>query len=212
MERILGVVLAGGESRRFGPDKAFALLAGKPLIGRTLKRAQGQVDQIALATGRNPEPFATLNLDLILDDPNSGPGQQGPLAGIIAGLAFAEARGFAHMASIACDTPFFPLDLVATLKAANAFGTADGVVAACNGVTHRIFCLWRVACRKRLEIAFGGGLRKMEHVARTLNLAVAEFPRAVDAPAGDPFFNINTPEDFAAAEDYLNSASALFKV
>ena len=218
MQRILGVVLAGGESRRFGPDKAFAGLGGLSLIALAIARSGKQVHHLAIAVGRNSEPFAALAHDVILDAPSildapdADRGQQGPLAGILAALAFAESRSFTQVVSIACDTPFFPLTLVATLEAANPDGKADAVVATCNGATHRIFCLWRVACRPRLEAAFAGGLRKMEYVARTLDLAVAEFPNSDDAPLRDPFFNINTPEDLAVAERYLKSASALLKV
>ena len=116
------------------------------------------------------------------------------------------------MVSFACDTPFFPSNLVSTLVNALPGRETDCVVAAHNGESHRIFCLWRVACRARLETAFAGGLRKMEYVAEALDLAHAEFPTSEEAPLGDPFFNINSPEDLVKAEHYLNNANALFKV
>ncbi|MSO72923.1 MAG: molybdenum cofactor guanylyltransferase [Rhodospirillaceae bacterium] len=213
MERILGVILAGGNSRRFGTDKAFASLGGRTLIARTIARARPQVDHVVLAVGRDPKPYAGLDHELILDaGDGADPVQQGPLAGILAGLTYGETRGFAHVVSYACDTPFFPPNLVSTLVTSVPGSQTDCVVAMHNGEPHRIFCLWRVACRARLETAFAGGLRKMEHVAEALALAHAEFRSSDEAPFGDPFFNINSPEDLGKAEHYLNNASALFKV
>ena len=78
---ILGVVLAGGRSSRFGSDKALATLGGKQLLDHAVERLSGWCDDVVIA-GREPG---------IPDWPQSG---MGPLGGIAAGLHHAEANGF----------------------------------------------------------------------------------------------------------------------
>ncbi|HWY13714.1 MAG TPA: molybdenum cofactor guanylyltransferase MobA [Rhizomicrobium sp.] len=201
--RILGVILAGGASRRFGSDKSAAPLCGRPLLERVVERARPQVETLLL-NANDPEVGQSIpDLELLAD---SAPGE-GPLAGILTTLGRAGRRGFDHVASFACDTPFFPLDTVSRLAHALQTSSADFAIARCGATAHRIFALWPVACRDQLDAAFAQGARSMAEVEDWLVPAWAEFA-AEGGPDGDPFFNINTPADLETAERWLASRGA----
>ena len=101
--RILGVVLAGGQSRRFGSDKAMALIAGRPLLTRALASLERQCDAVVVA-GRAPG---------IADRPQAG---MGPLGGLNGALHHAAAHGFDAVLAIPVDGFDLPADLVGELS------------------------------------------------------------------------------------------------
>lgn len=196
---ILGVILAGGASRRFGANKSAALLGGRALLTWVVERATPQVQLLLLNTNDPEVGRGAAKLERIADDAP----HEGPIAGILASLAQAERRGFTHIASFACDTPFFPRDTVVRLASAVESSNADYAVASCGANAHRIFALWPLACRAQLQHAFANGARSMRDIERWLEPAWADFPKN-GGPDGDPFFNINTPEDLEAAERWLS--------
>jgi molybdopterin-guanine dinucleotide biosynthesis protein A len=195
---ILGVILAGGASRRFGADKAAALLGGRPLLEWVIERARLQVETLLL-NANGPEAGKEIsNLERLADNAPD----EGPLAGILAALAEAERRGVARVASFACDTPFFPRDTVARLAAALQTSSADFAVASCGASAHRVFALWPVSCRAQLEQAFASGTRSLRDLEHWLEPTWADFAPE-GGPDGDPFFNINTHDDLETAERWL---------
>lgn len=103
--RLLGVVLAGGESRRFGSDKARALLGGMALADHARATLAPFVAEVALSGAGG-----------IADCPAPG---LGPLGGICGALRYAGSRGFETVLTIGCDTPFVPADVLAELIAAS---------------------------------------------------------------------------------------------
>lgn len=105
---ILGAVLAGGRSTRFGSDKALALLDGTALLDHALASLRPHCTTLVVV-GRTHAPVAT-----IPDLPVSG---LGPLGGIAGALAFAADHGFDAVLTTACDTPTIPPALVAALLA-----------------------------------------------------------------------------------------------
>ncbi|HEY3777384.1 MAG TPA: molybdenum cofactor guanylyltransferase [Rhizomicrobium sp.] len=200
--RILGAILAGGASRRFGADKSAALLGGRTLLERVVERAGPQVDTLLLNTNDAALGEQVPGIEQLADN---APGE-GPIAGILAALLQAERRGFTHVASFACDTPFFPRDAVSRLAEALQSSKSDYAVARCAGTIHRIFALWPATCRLRLEQAFASGARSMRDIETWLAPDWADFAPE-GGPEGDPFFNINTPDDLAKAECWLADAS-----
>lgn len=197
--QILGVVLAGGSSSRFGADKCAVLLVGKPLLQWVVERAAPQVDALVVNTNSNSGQDIVSPTIARLADERPG---EGPLAGILAALRYAGARGFTHVASFACDTPFFPQDTVARLWCSLYNAHAGYAVARCRETAHRIFALWTVSWLQTLEAAFAKGARSMQTVENWLTPGWADFPPA-GGPEGDPFFNINTPADLESAERWL---------
>lgn len=105
--RLLGAVLAGGQSRRFGSDKALALLDGKALIDHAITALAAQTEAV-IVCGREWSDWAA-------DRPAPG---LGPLGGINAALHCAAARGYDAVLTAPCDAPFLPLDLAERLAAA----------------------------------------------------------------------------------------------
>jgi molybdopterin-guanine dinucleotide biosynthesis protein A len=195
---VLGVVLAGGKSSRFGADKATAVLCGETLLSRVCRRAAPQATALLINRNVGDHP---LQYQLL---PDEFPGQ-GPLAGVLAGLARASFENLSFLATFACDAPFFPDDTVDRLWHGLRRTGADYCVAQRGRVEHYAIALWHVRCRESLYAAFSGGLRSLHGVSNTLSKAVAEFPISGEGPGGDAFFNINTPEDLACAERWSAS-------
>ena len=197
--RILGLILAGGLSRRMGGgDKALLPLAGKPMFAHVAARLEPQCASLVLNANGDASRFAAFGLPVVADDP---PDFSGPLAGVLAGLELCDASAphLAHVASVAADTPFVPLDFVARLAEA-VDGGADIAVAASGGRTHPVAALWPVALAGEMRQALvGEGLRKVEGFMTRYRVATVEWP----ARPIDPFFNVNTPEDLAWAEAML---------
>ncbi len=102
--RLLGAVLAGGESRRFGSDKALALLGGKPLIEHAIEALAARTETV-IVCGRD-------HGDWVPDRPAPG---LGPLGGICAALHAAAERGCDAVLTVPCDVPALPADLAERL-------------------------------------------------------------------------------------------------
>jgi molybdopterin-guanine dinucleotide biosynthesis protein A len=197
MTEIPGVILAGGRATRMGGgDKCLRVVGGRRLIDHVVGRLAPQVAGMALNANGDPARFAALGLPVIADDVE---GFAGPLAGVLAGLDWAAARGAPAIVTVAGDTPFFPRDLAARLVAqAGPSGLALAASPDEGGRVqrHPTFGLWPVALRGDLRAALLGGLRKIVLWTDAHGAGTAVFP----AVPFDPFFNINTPEDVAAAE------------
>jgi molybdopterin-guanine dinucleotide biosynthesis protein A len=193
----LGLVLAGGLARRMGGgDKARISIGGATILTRVLARLTPQCAGVILNANGDPARFADTGLPVV---PDSVSGFAGPLAGILAGLDWAAAQRpeIADVASVPGDCPFLPDDLVERLSTARA---AAGVPLACarsGDWRHPVAGLWPVKLREDLRHALVvEDLRKIEIWTARHGVAVADWPVA---PV-DPFFNVNTPEDAAAAE------------
>lgn len=197
---IPGVILAGGLATRMGGgDKGLREIGGRRLIDHVIARLASQCGRLALNANGDPARFAEFGLPVLADSVADHPG---PLAGVLAGLDWAATLGAKAIVTTAADTPFFPLDLVERLEA--EAGPSGLALAASPDETGRLrrhptFGLWPVALREDLRAALAGGLRKIvlwtdRHDAGTATFASEPF---------DPFFNVNTPEDIAVAEQLL---------
>lgn len=193
----IGVLLAGGLARRMGGgDKPLATIAGEPLLARVIARLKPQCDQLILNANGEAARFATFGLPVVAD---SVPDFAGPLAGVLAALDWTAAhRGEVEwVLSAATDCPFLPHDLVSRLHRARQTESTTLAVAASGGRSHPVIGLWNVALREDLRHAL-----TVEHIHKVDRFA-ARFSRAtVSWPTDpvDPFFNANTPEDLAVAE------------
>ena len=170
---ILGVVLAGGQSSRFGSDKALAELAGHTLLARAVDLLSGWCEQVVVA-GRETAPAPTLP-----DWPQAG---MGPLGGIAAALHLAADQGYGAVLSIGVDAPDLPEDLPALLAPAPAYLAAQPVIG-----------LWPASALAAIEaILEGAGKHSMRAFAEAIGARVVQL---ADVPA-----NINTPADLTEAE------------
>src|SRR4051794_30764531 len=179
-----------------GGDKALRLLAGVALLERVIERMRPQVETLVLNANGDPARFAATGLPVV---PDSVPDFAGPLAGILAGLDWAaeHAPELEWIASVPGDCPFLPRDVVARLHQARAAVRTPLACARSGEWRHPVVGLWPVTLREDLRRALlDEGLRKIEIWTARHGVAIAEWP---DQPI-DPFFNVNTPEDAAAAE------------
>src|SRR5258708_26933335 len=139
---IVGLLLAGGQSRRMGGgDKSLRLLAGQTLLDRVIDRVRPQVAALVLNANGDPARFARFGLPVVADSVGDF---AGPLAGILAGLDWTAANrpDCALIASVATDAPFLPRDLVARLRDGMEAAGAELACAASGGQPHPVIGLW----------------------------------------------------------------------
>ena len=193
----LGLILAGGLARRMGGgDKARIKIGGKTILERVLATMTPQCKRLIINANGDAARFADTRLHVVAD---TVPDFAGPLAGILAGLdwAAAHAPDIADVASVPGDCPFLPTDLVARLQATRAEAKTPLACARSGDWRHPVVGLWPVALREDLRRALMvEGLHKIEIWTARHGVAIADWP----VEPVDPFFNVNTPEDVAAAE------------
>mgnify|MGYP003334472242 CR=1 FL=1 len=188
--RITGIILAGGQGRRMGGvDKGLKLLRGKPMVQWVLDRFTPQVDEVLINANQNLDTYAQFGHNVILDDIG---GFAGPLAGLHRGLS---AATHDLVATVPCDSPFLPLDLIARLYAALNEQQADLAVARTGDQPHPVFCLTRKSVLPGLTAFLQSGGRKIDAWYTALNVAEVRFDDEAEA-----FSNINTPEELRGFE------------
>ena len=185
-EQITGLILAGGRgSRMGGVDKGLQTLDGEPLVQHAVRRIAPQVGALMISANRHPEVYRSYGFPVLPDADTAYPG---PLAGFLAGLLHCRTE---WMATVPCDTPRFPEDLVATLAA--AAGDARAVVAVTEEAGERqrqsVFCLLRADLHLDLAAYLGEGGRKIERWLERQGCVDVLFN---DAGA---FFNANTLDE-----------------
>ncbi|MEX3009511.1 molybdenum cofactor guanylyltransferase MobA [Hoeflea sp. TYP-13] len=201
-DNLIGCVLAGGLSRRMGGgDKALRLLGGVPMLGRVIERLRPQTGRLIVNANGDPQRFSEFGLPVVEDDIK---GFAGPLAGVAAGMRWSSenAAGCSHIVTAAADTPFFPADLVSRFLSEASIGPDTIVMATSQGNRHPVFALWPVALHDDLArwLQETETYKVMAWV-QNHDLQQVDFPLVVTSGKQlDPFFNANTPEDFATAE------------
>jgi molybdopterin-guanine dinucleotide biosynthesis protein A len=200
MAPIVGVLLAGGQSRRMGGgDKSLRLLGGKTILARVIERARPQVAALVLNANGDPTRFADYGLPVAADVVE---GYAGPLAGVLTGMEWARANvpDALWLASFATDAPFLPTDLVERLGEAVADEGADMACASSAGRSHPVFGFWPIALAGELRRAMvEEGVRKVDVWTARYRLVTVDF----STEPIDPFFNTNRPEDLEEAERLL---------
>jgi molybdopterin-guanine dinucleotide biosynthesis protein A len=193
----LGLILAGGLARRMGGgDKPLKSIGGVTILDRVIARMKPQCRALLINANGDPKRFAATGLPVVADDV---PDFAGPLAGILAGLDWAAAKApeVEHVASVPGDCPFLPKDLVARLHRARSAAKQPLACARSGEWRHPVVGIWPVGLRHDLRRALiDEGLHKIEAWTARHGVALADWP----AEPVDPFYNVNTPEDAAAAE------------
>lgn len=197
---IIGVILAGGGSSRFGSAKATARLGARTLIEHVVARAAPQVARLVISANAEIAVDALARLPLLRDD--VGP-SRGPLAGILTAMNWTarNAPQIKWLASFAVDSPFFPLDLVARFR--DAADEGFPVVAVSGGRAHPTFGLWPLSLQPAL----------LRFFLESAKASALDFVRRVEArevvfPTDpfDPFLNINRRDDLVAAAEVAREA------
>ena len=196
--RIPAVILAGGLSRRMGGgDKGLLPFGRGTVLSAVLARLASQAAPLALSANGDPGRFAALGLPVL---PDPVPGHPGPLAGLLAAVEWAAGLGAAQVLTVPGDAPFLPPDLAARLSA-QARAAGAPAIAASAGRSHPVAGLWPVALAGALRKALAQGTPRVGAFAAAQGATAVEFPVPPGAP--DPFLNLNTPADLAAARRWL---------
>ena len=191
-EAITGLILAGGRgSRMGGADKGMQNFNGMPLALHTLMRLSPQVGEIMINANRNLAAYESFGVPVWPDATSLGE-YAGPLAGFLTGLERCETP---YLLTVPCDTPLFPLDLVARMADAMAREDAEIAVAAAREEYGQlrpqpVFCLMPTRLLESLLRFTQGGGRKIDAWTAQHKTVVVPF----DAPGDDArgFFNANT--------------------
>jgi molybdopterin-guanine dinucleotide biosynthesis protein A len=191
-DRTVGVVIAGGRSVRFGGEKAVALFAGKPMLLWAAERLGRACDSIAVNArpGTEAAQLARSQGFHVLHDLPGDP--DGPLAGVHAGLLWAQSLGAQSLAASPCDVPLLPDDLYVRLVAAAESGAA---MAETSEGRQPLCAVWPVTALPVISSALEGGMHPPTW--RVLEQLGAHRLR-VDPPG--LFANLNTREDLARLE------------
>ncbi len=205
-EDITGLVLAGGRgSRMGGVDKGLQRHQGVPLALHALLRLQPQVGAVLVNANRNLSAYESFGAPVWPDAAVGAEPFAGPLAGFLAGLEHCETP---YLATVPCDSPNFPLDLVERLAAALVAEDADLAMAATLGAAQQdrssaadaappalqlqpVFCLLKASLLDSLVAFIHSGRRKIDRWTAQHRCATVVFD---DASAFD---NANTADELA---------------
>ncbi len=214
---VAGVVIAGGRSVRFGGEKAAALLAGRPLLMWAVRRLQRSCGVVAVNTRPGTQAEALVQAEGLPVLHDVAGDAQGPLAGVKAGLLWAQALGARALAVSPCDAPLLPDDLFSRLIEAAGYGADSSSVAgsgsgAGSGAAlaetsdgpQPLCAVWPVSALAALTDALAGGA----HPA-TWRMLESIGAQRVRFNAPEAFANLNTREDLEAIAARLAREGAI---
>ncbi len=160
-DQITGLILAGGRGSRMDhADKGLQRFDGKPLIAHVIERFAPQVGTTILNANRNLEVYRQFGLPVWSDELS---GFAGPLAGLQTGLRHCTTP---YLATVPCDTPFLPDDLIVRLSNALVAADADVAMAVSGLGAHRrtqpVFSLLKTSLLPHLNAYLDAGNRKVQ--------------------------------------------------
>lgn len=185
IQSIAGVILSGGQGSRMGSlDKGLQSYRDRPLIAHVIARFAAQVDDLLVSANRNIAQYEQFGYPVVEDDT---PGFAGPLAGIQSALRRSH---HALLATVPCDAPHLPLDLVKRLRAPLLNESLDLAIARTIDRAHPVFCVLRKRLLPHLEHYLDDGGRKFQSWYQLLRFVEVSFD---DQP--EAFANLNTLQD-----------------
>ena len=194
-KNVVGMILAGGLSRRMGEDKSQKKILGKSLIELVIRRSKKQVQTLIINSNDLNESQLKSHVKAIIKD--CLPGNLGPLVGILSGIIWTKRNTKSKwMVSFPVDSPFFPENLV--FKFLEISKGYDIILAEGGGRVHPVFSMWKVnlEIEKQLYDFLKNDQRKIDNFTKKFKTRVVNFPDI----GYDPFFNINTPNDVEIAK------------
>ena len=196
---ILGVVLAGGKSQRFGEDKCQVKLGDRLLIDYILSEITDEFEEILLVANNSINFKKSKNITLINDFKKN----LGPLGGVLTAMKWVREnnKNYQWISTFPADTPFFKTHILKKFLQAINFNENKLFFIKSNNTRHNIFGLWSIDLLDKLEEDLDKGERKVEIWANSIGV------KSIDMhfKNKDPFFNINTKEELATAEEILKN-------
>jgi len=196
---IIGIILAGGKSSRFGEDKSNIRLGNKTLLDHTIDKIEKEFGEILIISNNKNYNFKNKKIYTLKDCIE---GQLGPLAGILTAMKWAKEnkKNYKWIASFPCDTPFFDTKLISKLKLKTKETSKKLIFLNSGKKRHNIFGLWSMDLIKTLEKDIKNNFRKVEIWAdkvgyESININTEKF---------DKLLNINTKEDFEKAKENID--------
>lgn len=205
MSAVHGVVLAGGRGTRLGLGvaKARVRLGGRSLIARAIETLEPLCDAVTVVA---PEGIAadlaseTAGREVVFD----APGGKGPLAGLVAGLSLAHARGAEWAVALAVDLPFLRAETLAALLELARRERTLALLPAPDGLPQPLAAIYSAAAAPRLAAAFAAGVRGANEAVGALGARLVRGAELEALPGGAAAFaNVNTAGDLAEAERRL---------
>ena len=197
--KILGVVLAGGKSQRFGEDKSQVKLHGKILIDYILSEIIDQFEEILIVTN-NEIKFKFSKKISITNDLIEG---VGPLGGILTAMKWIKKnnKNYKWISTFPSDTPFFTKNELQIFYKKIDIQKSRLFFIKNKQTRHNIFGLWSMDLMEKLDNDLKKGERKVEVWADTAGVEIIN----IEYEKKDPFFNINTKEDLEKAYKMLEN-------
>ena len=196
---ILGAVLAGGKSQRFGEDKSQVKLNGKLLIDYILSEIIDEFKEILIVSNKQIKFKNYENISLINDFKKD----QGPLGGVLSAMKWAKEKNnkYEWISTFPVDTPFFKKEILQKFLSEINLEESKLFFIKSNNTRHNIFGIWSIDLMKKLEDDLNEGQRKVEVWANSVGVKVIN----MEFINNDPFFNINTKEDLEKAKEKINN-------
>lgn len=190
---VLGVIIAGGQSTRYGSPKALAAVGGKRAVDHVIAALRAVVDDVVVIA--NDIGLAESIGLAWRSDRVSG---LGPLGGFDAALQWAVERGRVGVLAAACDMPFLSSSLLSLIADRGATGSADAVLPSSNGPrgVEPLAAYYSVACIPAIEAAAARGDNRL--ISFHSDIIVSRVPIEEVSAFGSPdemFMNMNTPAD-----------------
>jgi molybdopterin-guanine dinucleotide biosynthesis protein A len=196
---IIGIILAGGKSSRFGEDKSNIRLGNKTLLDHTIDKIEKEFNEVLIISNNKNYNFKNKKIYTIKDCIE---GQLGPLVGILTAMKWVKEnkKNYRWIASFPCDTPFFDTKLISKLKLKTKETSKKLIFLNSDKKRHNIFGLWSMDLIETLEKDIKNSFRKVEIWAdkigyESININTEKF---------DKFLNINTKEDFEKAKENID--------
>ena len=196
---ILGTVLAGGKSQRFGEDKSQVRLEGTLLIDYILSEIKDEFKEI-LIVSNNKIHFKNSEKISMIADFEKG---QGPLGGVLSAMKWVKQKNkdYKWISTFPADTPFFKREILQKFFKEIKIEESRLFFIKSNNTRHNIFGLWSIDLLGELEEDLKKGDRKVELWANKIGVKVIDMEFINE----DPFFNINTKEDLEKAKERLKN-------
>jgi len=192
--KILGTVLAGGKSQRFGEDKSQVKLGDKLLINYILTQIIDEFEELLIISNNTIKFQKSKKISLIKDFKKN----LGPLGGVLSAMKWIKNnnKDYQWVSTFPTDTPFFQNQILKDFFKKIKLNESKLFFIKSNNTRHNIFGLWSIDLMNKLEEDLEKGERKVEDWANSVgvNIINMEFSKK------DPFFNINTKEDLQKAK------------